>query len=102
MKSNANTANSHEGATAPVHMNIKRLSGETVMAPSRNSNVKRGDTGENSQISYKKAINAKSDRVLQNRKHANDIFDVIEYLQVCVYFTILEVLSNTVGFCNVK
>ncbi|KAI7795828.1 nucleolar complex protein 4 homolog [Triplophysa rosa] len=51
------------------------------MAPSRDSNVKRGDTGENSQISYKKAINAKSERVLQNRKHANDIFDVIEYLQ---------------------
>ncbi|XP_073727463.1 nucleolar complex protein 4 homolog isoform X1 [Misgurnus anguillicaudatus] len=54
---------------------------EPNMAPSRDRNVKKGDAGENSQISYKKAINTKSERVLQNRKHANDIFDVIEYLQ---------------------
>lgn len=51
------------------------------MAASRDSNVKRGDTGENSQISYKKAINAQTERILKNRKHANDVFDVIEYLQ---------------------
>lgn len=49
------------------------------MASSTDSNVK----GENSQVSYKKYINTKTDRVLQSKKHANDIFDVIEYLQVC-------------------
>uniref|UniRef100_A0A671QHL1 Nucleolar complex protein 4 homolog n=1 Tax=Sinocyclocheilus anshuiensis TaxID=1608454 RepID=A0A671QHL1_9TELE len=47
------------------------------MAPSTDSNVK----GETSQVSYKKDINTKTDRVLQNKKHANDIFDVTEYLQ---------------------
>uniref|UniRef100_A0A8C1ZYR1 Nucleolar complex associated 4 homolog n=1 Tax=Cyprinus carpio TaxID=7962 RepID=A0A8C1ZYR1_CYPCA len=47
------------------------------MASSTDSNVK----GENSQVSYKKYINTKTDRVLQSKKHANDIFDVIEYLQ---------------------
>lgn len=77
------------------------VAGETVMAPSRDSNVKRGDTGENSQISYKKSINAKSERVLQNRKHANDIFDVIEYLQVCVYCIILEVCYESNKLCSV-
>jgi len=52
------------------------------MAPSRDSNVKE----ESSQVSYKKDINTKTDRIIQNRKHANDIFDVIEYLQVCDYY----------------
>ncbi|XP_073681030.1 nucleolar complex protein 4 homolog [Garra rufa] len=47
------------------------------MAPSTDSNVK----GENSKVLYKKDINTKTDRILQNKKHANDIFDVIEYLQ---------------------
>ncbi|RXN11530.1 nucleolar complex 4-like protein [Labeo rohita] len=47
------------------------------MAPSTDSNVKE----ENSQGSYKKDINTKTDHVLQSKKHANDIFDVIEYLQ---------------------
>uniref|UniRef100_A0A672SJI5 tRNA pseudouridine synthase A, mitochondrial-like n=1 Tax=Sinocyclocheilus grahami TaxID=75366 RepID=A0A672SJI5_SINGR len=47
------------------------------MAPSTDSNVK----GETSRVSYKKDINTKTDRVLQNKKHANDIFDVTEYLQ---------------------
>ncbi|KAK7131347.1 hypothetical protein R3I94_016474 [Phoxinus phoxinus] len=47
------------------------------MAPSRDSNVKE----ESNQVSYKKDINTKTDRIIQTRKHANDIFDVIEYLQ---------------------
>ncbi|KTG32362.1 hypothetical protein cypCar_00003923 [Cyprinus carpio] len=47
------------------------------MAPSTDSNVK----DENSQVSYKKDINTKTGRILQNKKHSNDIFDVIEYLQ---------------------
>ncbi|KAL1253185.1 hypothetical protein QQF64_017878 [Cirrhinus molitorella] len=47
------------------------------MALSRNSNVK----GKNSQDSYKKDINTKIGRIRKDKKHANDIFDVIEYLQ---------------------
>ncbi|XP_026052225.1 nucleolar complex protein 4 homolog isoform X1 [Carassius auratus] len=47
------------------------------MAPSTDSNVK----DKNSQVSYKKDINTKTGRILQNKKHSNDIFDVIEYLQ---------------------
>uniref|UniRef100_A0A673IBU8 Nucleolar complex protein 4 homolog n=1 Tax=Sinocyclocheilus rhinocerous TaxID=307959 RepID=A0A673IBU8_9TELE len=58
-------------------MNTATHFSETIMAPSTDSNVK----GENSQVSYKKDINTKTDRVLQNKKHANDIFDVTEYLQ---------------------
>ncbi|XP_056302187.1 nucleolar complex protein 4 homolog isoform X2 [Danio aesculapii] len=47
------------------------------MAPSGDSNVKE----HNNQVSYKKTINTKTDLILKNRKHANDVFDVIEYLQ---------------------
>lgn len=59
------------------------------MAPSRDSNVKE----ESSQVSYKKDINTKTGRIIQNRKHANDIFDVIEYLQVCYSYFIMESLE---------
>uniref|UniRef100_A0A672SI06 tRNA pseudouridine synthase A, mitochondrial-like n=1 Tax=Sinocyclocheilus grahami TaxID=75366 RepID=A0A672SI06_SINGR len=58
-------------------MNTATHFSETIMAPSTDSNVK----GETSRVSYKKDINTKTDRVLQNKKHANDIFDVTEYLQ---------------------
>ncbi|XP_030625514.1 nucleolar complex protein 4 homolog [Chanos chanos] len=51
------------------------------MAPSKSSNVKRSGTDESSQISFKKDINSKVDLIIQNRKHANDIFDILEYLQ---------------------
>ncbi len=58
---------------------------ETIMASSTDSNVKE----ENSQVTFKKDINTKTSRILQNKKHANNIFDVIEYLQVCdSYFTV--------------
>ncbi|XP_043076760.1 nucleolar complex protein 4 homolog [Puntigrus tetrazona] len=50
---------------------------ETIMAPSTDSNVKE----DNSQVTYKKDINTKRILILKNQKHANDIFDVIEYLQ---------------------
>lgn len=56
---------------------------ETNMASSGDSNVK-----EHNHVSYKKAINTKIDLILQNRKHANDVFDVIEYLQVCDFYLI--------------
>ncbi|XP_072517985.1 nucleolar complex protein 4 homolog [Salminus brasiliensis] len=50
------------------------------MAPSRENSVKQGDA-ENSKTSYKKAINGKTELLLQSRKHANEIFDVLEFLQ---------------------
>lgn len=59
------------------------------MAPSRDSNVNE----ESRQVSYKKDINTKTDRIIQNRKHANDIFDVIEYLQVYYSYFIVESLE---------
>lgn len=67
------------------------------MAPSTDSNVKE----ENSQGSYKKDINTKTDHVLQSKKHANDIFDVIEYLQVTLcdsYFIVDSHKFNTLCF----
>lgn len=59
------------------------------MAPSRDTNVNE----ESRQVSYKKDINTKTDRIIQNRKHANDIFDVIEYLQVYYSYFIVESLE---------
>ena len=53
------------------------------MAPSRQSSVKQSEP-ENSKTSYKKLINTKTELILQSRRHANDIFDVLEYLQVRV------------------
>uniref|UniRef100_A0AAR2LQG9 CCAAT-binding factor domain-containing protein n=1 Tax=Pygocentrus nattereri TaxID=42514 RepID=A0AAR2LQG9_PYGNA len=50
------------------------------MAPSKKSSVKQSEGG-NSEISYKKRINTKTELLLQSRRHANDIFDVLEYLQ---------------------
>ncbi|TRY88577.1 hypothetical protein DNTS_034550 [Danionella cerebrum] len=50
---------------------------KTIMAASGSSNV----TEENAPSSYKKSIIYKTNRLLDNRKHANDIFEVLEYLQ---------------------
>ncbi|XP_066502272.1 nucleolar complex protein 4 homolog [Hoplias malabaricus] len=50
------------------------------MAPSRESSVKQSEA-ESSKTSFKTKINAKAELILQSRKHANDIFDVLEYLQ---------------------
>ncbi|GAA6075739.1 nucleolar complex protein 4 homolog, partial [Tachysurus ichikawai] len=50
------------------------------MAASRRRNVKKSDA-ENSQISFKQVINTKTELVLQSRKHANSVFDLLEYLQ---------------------
>ncbi|KAI5612852.1 nucleolar complex protein 4-like [Silurus asotus] len=50
------------------------------MAPSKKPNVCKSDT-EKSQTSPKQTINAKTELILQSRKHANNIFDLLEYLQ---------------------
>ncbi|XP_060791505.1 nucleolar complex protein 4 homolog [Neoarius graeffei] len=50
------------------------------MAPSKKPNVKKSDA-ENGQTSYKQTLNTKTELILQSRKHANSIFDLLEYLQ---------------------
>ncbi|XP_007246113.3 nucleolar complex protein 4 homolog [Astyanax mexicanus] len=50
------------------------------MAPSRENSVKQSET-ESCKTSSKKAINSKTQLILQSRKHANEIFDVLEFLQ---------------------
>ncbi|KAG5272901.1 hypothetical protein AALO_G00170550 [Alosa alosa] len=50
------------------------------MAPTKSSNV-RIETSKESTKSYKKVINDKVESVLQSRKNANEIFDLLEYLQ---------------------
>ncbi|XP_041916173.1 nucleolar complex protein 4 homolog [Alosa sapidissima] len=50
------------------------------MAPTKSSNV-RTETSKESTKSYKKVINDKVESVLQSRKNANEIFDLLEYLQ---------------------
>uniref|UniRef100_A0A8B9HCW3 CCAAT-binding factor domain-containing protein n=1 Tax=Astyanax mexicanus TaxID=7994 RepID=A0A8B9HCW3_ASTMX len=50
------------------------------MAPSRENSVKQSET-ESCKTSSKKAINSKTELILQSRKHANEIFDVLEFLQ---------------------
>lgn len=54
----------------------------TNMAPTKSSNVKSGIPKESTTKSHKKIINDTVERVLQSRKNANDIFDLLEYLQV--------------------
>uniref|UniRef100_A0AAY4A615 CCAAT-binding factor domain-containing protein n=1 Tax=Denticeps clupeoides TaxID=299321 RepID=A0AAY4A615_9TELE len=46
------------------------------MAPSRDANVSAGN-----KTNYKRDISAKVELVIGSRKHANDIFDVLAYLQ---------------------
>ncbi|XP_062409784.1 nucleolar complex protein 4 homolog [Sardina pilchardus] len=50
------------------------------MAPTKSNNV-RTETSKESAKSYKKIINDKVESVLQSRKNANEIFDLLEYLQ---------------------
>ncbi|XP_062867285.1 nucleolar complex protein 4 homolog [Trichomycterus rosablanca] len=50
------------------------------MAPSKEHNVKKSKTASK-QTSHKQTINSKTEAILQSRKHANDIFDLLEYLQ---------------------
>ncbi|KAL2099845.1 hypothetical protein ACEWY4_004239 [Coilia grayii] len=51
------------------------------MAPTKSSNVKADTPKESSTKSYKKVINDKVEVILQSRKNANEVFDLLEYLQ---------------------
>ncbi|MCJ8741141.1 hypothetical protein PDJAM_G00067330 [Pangasius djambal] len=54
--------------------------GADNMAPSKKHSVKKSEA-ENRQTSYKQVINTKTELILQSRKHANSVFDLLEYLQ---------------------
>ncbi|KAI1905023.1 hypothetical protein AGOR_G00011680 [Albula goreensis] len=51
------------------------------MASSRSSNVSTDKSDETSRKSSKKDINNKAELVMKSRKNANDVFDLLEYLQ---------------------
>ncbi|XP_006640308.2 nucleolar complex protein 4 homolog [Lepisosteus oculatus] len=52
------------------------------MAPSRDRNVRLGESDQGKRKkSPKTEINSKVDLVLESRKHANAVFDILEYLQ---------------------
>lgn len=52
------------------------------MAPAKKRNVSSTKTAEQSAKTAKRDLNSKVESVLENRKHANDIFDILEFLQV--------------------
>ncbi|KAJ8408588.1 hypothetical protein AAFF_G00252230 [Aldrovandia affinis] len=51
------------------------------MATSRSSNVSTDKSDETAKKSSKKDINNKVELIIKNRKNANDVFDILEYLQ---------------------
>uniref|UniRef100_A0A4W4G1Y2 CCAAT-binding factor domain-containing protein n=1 Tax=Electrophorus electricus TaxID=8005 RepID=A0A4W4G1Y2_ELEEL len=51
------------------------------MALPGDDNVKKSCTDGKRSASYKETIRTKAELVLQSRKHANELFDVLEYLQ---------------------
>lgn len=69
-----------------VHFPILPLSREcniiAIMAPAKKRNVSSVKTTEQSAKKPKIDINTKVERILESRKHANDIFDVLEVLEV--------------------
>lgn len=53
------------------------------MATSKRCNVSSENLTVNDVKTPKIDINSKVDLIIQSKKHANDVFDVLEYLQVC-------------------
>lgn len=53
-----------------------------IMAPARKRNVSLGKTSDERVKVAKINLNSKVGSILQNRKHANDVFDILEFLQV--------------------
>lgn len=52
------------------------------MAPAKKRNVSSAKTAEQSTKTAKLDLSSKVERILESRKHANDIFDILEFLQV--------------------
>ncbi|XP_042251949.1 nucleolar complex protein 4 homolog [Thunnus albacares] len=51
------------------------------MAPAKKRNVSSGKTTEESVKTAKINLNSKVESILESRKHANDVFDILEFLQ---------------------
>ncbi|XP_029506890.2 nucleolar complex protein 4 homolog isoform X1 [Oncorhynchus nerka] len=65
------------------------------MAASKRCNVSSENLTVNDVKTPKIDINGKVDLIIQSKKHANDVFDVLEYLQVCNdVFDVLEYLQS--------
>lgn len=52
------------------------------MAPAKKRNVSSTKTTEQSVKTAKIDLNSKVENILESRKHANDVFDILEVLQV--------------------
>lgn len=52
------------------------------MAPAKKRNVSSAKTTEQSVKTAKIDLNSKVERILESRKNANDVFDILEFLQV--------------------
>lgn len=52
------------------------------MAPAKKRNVSSTKTTEQSVKTAKIDLNSKVESILESRKHANDVFDILEVLQV--------------------
>lgn len=52
------------------------------MAPAKKRNVSSAKTTEQSVKAAKIDLSSKVESILESRKHANDVFDVLEFLQV--------------------
>ncbi len=52
------------------------------MAPTKKRNVSSAKTTEQSAKKAKIDLNSKVESILESRKHANDVFDVLEALEV--------------------
>lgn len=64
------------------------------MAPAKKRNVSSTKSAEQSVKKAKVDLNSKVESILESRKHANDVFDILELLQVEKHNTHL---SNTSG-----
>lgn len=52
------------------------------MAPTKKRNVSSAKTNQQSVKKAKIDINSKVDSVLESKKHANEVFDILEVLEV--------------------
>lgn len=68
-------------ASVPEFLERTNLS-KTNMAPSKKRNVNPRNTSERGSKAAKVDLESVVDRILESRKHANDVFDILESLQV--------------------
>ena len=55
------------------------------MAPTKKRNVSSAKTTETTAKTAKIDLNTKVEGILESRKNANDVFDILEFLQVNIH-----------------